>query len=262
VSSTPYQRVFSGKLPVVDETNLRPSHTSLDKAARELWELLPDQVKDVIHSFAIELIDEQNRHKETKKIVEEKNQDMSAIQNQNTVLEGSLDELSTINNQLKLEIKSLRDLNEKLKWKIKSLELEQMEVGKKLTMLQKENFDQRRVIDSSEMTAMHPNLEIENKFARVYEEKEALDRVNAELKAKVKELEKRVKATPKKVIGQITKDRESLPVDLNQEIMRKLIAQNSVLEERIIELLTANKRTSALVNILIEMRKQMITLSE
>ena len=261
MSSTPYQRVFSGELPVADKTNLRPSHTSLDKAARELWELLPDQVKDIVHSFTIELIDEQNRHKKTKKIVEEKNQEISAIQNQNTVLEGSLDELTTINNQLKLEIKSLRDLNEKLKWKIKSLELEQRELGKKLTMLQKESFDLRRVIDSSEVTAMQPNLKIENEFARVYEEKEALERVNEELKAKVVELEERIKATPKKIPGQITKDRESIPVDLNQEIVRRLTAQNSVLEERIIELLTANKRTSALVNILIEMRKQMIALS-
>ncbi len=260
MSSSPYRRIFEGDLPNYDTSDLRPEHEGLDKAARQLWPHIPDQIKDIIYSFAIELFDEQNRRKVSLVKIGDLNLDIKKLQNEKTVLEGSIDELNSINARLRLEIKSNMDLNEKLKWKVKSLELELKELGNKLTMSMRENFELRKVLDNSEVTAMQPNLEIEEEFKRVFEEKEALERVNANLKSRIQELEEKIKAQPRAKEKQIAPNKELIKIDLNQEIIQKLIAEKAFLEEKIIELLTNNKRTSALVNIMIEMRKQMISL--
>ena len=93
----------------------------------------------------------------------------------------------------------------------------------------------------------------------MFEEKEALERVNANLKSRIQELEENIKAQPRAKEKQIAPNKELIKIDLNQEIIQKLTAEKAFLEEKIIELLTSNKRTSALVNIMIEMRKQMIS---
>lgn len=278
-----YTQFYSEEPVKYDVTRFNDFHAELDKLMRTYWNYFHPLIRDILFSFSHEFNKLVNVINVAELEVNQNNQKITELQNHINVLEGGTDELNANHLILKQEINRILDQNERLKWKVKAAELEQQEINQKLTKTLKENFEYRKqindlsegglsqVIDIENSPLAQENEMLNNELVKIYEEKESLERVNLELKQRISQLEEQIThgETPEVATRGVLAESSGSPLP-NEELTklhssnknRELESENKYLNEKIVEVLNVNKQTATLINILIEMRKQMLVLQK
>jgi chromosome segregation ATPase len=270
ISPSEYTQRYQEPPIEYDLSHFNGLHEILDGLMRKYWEFFHPLERDIMYSFSKEYNNLLDRINSVSQEIDQYKLKVKNLKKQLSEYESGTDELQSGHMELKQEINQILDLNERLKWKIKASELEQKEINDKLTKSLKENFELRKQLESKSLNETYniedeefdrnelikENRMLNDQLVSIFEEKETLERINSDLKSELHDLKF---GDTKETLVKIDVNNESYDSDSNS-IVNHLETENKHLNEKIIEVLQVNRKTATLINVLIEMRKQMLVL--